>query len=606
MKPFPLCLAALFLTSFAFAADDWKLHPDATESDSVPKGTVTKMPPWESKIFANTTRDWSVYVPAQYKPDGSAAVMVFQDGHDYVNVKGHWRVPTVFDNLIARGDMPPTVAIFLDPGQAIDKQKPDSPWKNNDRGLEYDSLGDRYARFLLEEILPEVEKQWPLSHDPEKRAICGASSGGICSFTVAWERPNEFRKVLSTIGSFVNLRGGNAYPSLIRKTEPKPIRVFLQDSSGDLDNPFGNWPISAQQMNAALKYMGYDVQFDYTEGYGHNSNRGGSIFPDALKWLWRKETAHPELNTKGDLGGDLTLLKLLIPGEGWQVVTEGLGFADGPSADEEGNFYFSDLKANAIYRVSVDGVKTKIADEPGSGLKWAPGRIYACQASKKRVVMLDWSKAGAAPAAGAPEVVVLAENVEPNDLAVSKDGHIYFTETGKHQVTVIDSKTKTVRAADTGIAGPNGLAFSPDGGTLAVSDNKGEFVWAFAVQADGTLSAKAPYMTMRLPIDPKGEFKAKSPPPYKPASGGDGMCTDTDGRYYVTSALGVQIFDPTGRLCGVLPKPQPDKPLTNCTLAGQNREYLYVTNGDKVFRRKIKATGVVLHLALANQDAPAR
>ena len=109
------------------------------------------------------------------------------------------------------------------------------------------------------------------------------------------------------------------------------------------------------------------------------------------------------------------------------------------------------------------------------------------------------------------------------------------------------------------------------------------------MQADGSLTAKAPYMTMRLPIDPKGEFKAKSPPPYKPASGGDGMCTDTDGRYYVASALGVQIFDPTGRLCGILPKPQPDKPLTNCTLAGQNREYLYVTNGDKVFRRKLKA-----------------
>jgi len=580
-----LCfLAFLSLSSLAFAADDWTLHPDAAEQQNVPKGTVTKMAPWESKIFENTTRDWSVYVPAQYKPDGTAAVMVFQDGHDYVNVKGNWRVPTVFDNLIAKGEMPVTVAIFIDPGHEKSKEKPDSAWKNSNRSLEYDSLGDHYARFLLEEILPEVEKQWPLSHDPEKRGICGASSGAICAFTVAWERPNEFRKVLSTIGSFVNLRGGNAYPSLIRKTEHKPIRVFQQDSAGDLDNPFGNWPLANKQLNAALVYMGYDAKLDFVEGYGHNSKRGGSIFPDALKWLWRTEQAKPEINTKGDLGGDLTLHKLLIPGEDWQMVADGFGFTDGPSADDEGNLYFSDLKANAIYRLAADGTKTKVADEPGSGLKFLPGKIYACQGSKKRLVLIDLSKSQ-------PEVQVLAENVQPNDLAVTKEGRVYFTETGKHQVSLFDPATKAVTAADTGIAGPNGIAISPDGGTLAVSDYNGKNVWTFAIQTDGSLSGKEPYMTMRQPIDPKGEFKFHEPPPYKPAAGGDGMCVDATGRYYVTTALGVLVFDPTGRLCGVLPKPQLDKPLTNCALAGAKREYLYVTNGDKIYRRKVQATG---------------
>jgi enterochelin esterase family protein len=245
------------------------------------------MPPWESQIFPNTTRDWSIYVPAQYKPQQPAAVMIFQDGHDYVNVKGHWRVPIVFDNLIASGAMPPTIAIFIDPGHDKAKEKPQSAWKNSNRSLEYNSLGDRYARFLIEEILPEVEKSYRLSPDPERRALAGASSGAIAAFTVAWERPAQFRKVLSTIGSFVNLAGGNAYPSLIRKTERKPLRVFLADTSGDLDNPFGNWPLANKQMDAALRYMKYDVRFDFAEGYGHNSNHGGSIFPDALKWLWR-------------------------------------------------------------------------------------------------------------------------------------------------------------------------------------------------------------------------------------------------------------------------------------------------------------------------------
>jgi enterochelin esterase family protein len=282
-------LPLLAASALAVAQDAFKPTPDHEPKPNVPHGTVTQMPAWESKIFPGTVRDWWVYVPAQYQPDGSAAVMVFQDGRGYQDVKSHWRVPIVFDNLIARGEMPPTVGVFINPGNnPKNVPVPGQRFRPSNRGYEYDSLGDRYARFLLEEMLPEVEKKWPLTKDPEKRAICGASSGGICAFTVAWERPDAFRKVLSTIGSFVNLRGGDAYPSLIRKTERKPIRVFLADTSGDLDNQFGNWPLANQQMASALKFMGYDVRFDYAEGFGHNSMHGGSIFPDALRWLWRK------------------------------------------------------------------------------------------------------------------------------------------------------------------------------------------------------------------------------------------------------------------------------------------------------------------------------
>ena len=280
--------AFLALAVSSFAAEGFVETADHRENPAIPHGTVTKMPVWESKIFAGTTRDWWVYVPAQYKPDGSAAVMVFQDGHDYVNTKGNWRVPIVFDNLIARGEMPPTVAIFINPGHIPGKDAPKSAWQSSNRSFEYDTLDDKYAKLLLDEILPEVEKKWPLTKDPSQRAICGASSGGICSFTVAWQRPDAFRKVLSTIGSFTNIRGGDVYPGIIRKTENKPIRVFLQDSSGDLDNQHGNWPLGNQQMNAALVFKKYDVKFDYVEGYSHSSVRGGSIFPDALRWLWRK------------------------------------------------------------------------------------------------------------------------------------------------------------------------------------------------------------------------------------------------------------------------------------------------------------------------------
>jgi len=207
------------------------------------------------------------------------------------------------------------------------------------------------------------------------------------------------------------------------------------------------------------------------------------------------------------------------------------------------------------------------------------GWLYACQGSKKRVIAIN-------PVDGAVREVTTG--VQPNDLVITKEGYIYVTETGSQQITFIDSNTGAVWSADHGIMAPNGIALSPDGGTLAVSEYKGQYVWVFRLEPDGTLSAKSPYMTLRLPLDPKGEFKPTEPPPTLSAARGDGMCTDWRGRFYVTSALGVQIFDPTGRLCGVLDKPQPSAPLTNCALAGSQHDTLFVTNGDKVLSRKLQ------------------
>jgi enterochelin esterase family protein len=268
------------------AVDDYKLGPLSQEKPDVPNGKVIQMPEHESKIYVGTKRDWWIYVPAQYKPEQPANLMVFQDGHDYVGVKGAWRVPVVFDNLIASGDMPPTIAIFINPGHSGDT-KPPSAWKNNNRGKEYNTLGSTYASFLLEEIIPQVQKDYKLTIDPEGWAIAGASSGAICAFTVAWERPDKFRKVFSTIGSYVDLAGGHVYPSIIRLTEPKPLRIYLQDGNSDLDNPFGNWPLANQQMAKALEYHQYDYTFVFGDG-AHNSKHGASLFPEAMKWLWRK------------------------------------------------------------------------------------------------------------------------------------------------------------------------------------------------------------------------------------------------------------------------------------------------------------------------------
>lgn len=558
-------------------------HPDADATPGVPEGTLHRMPVWKSTLFPGTERGWSVYVPAGYKNDGSAGLMVFQDGHGYEDRKGAWGVPTVLDNLIASGGMPPVVAVFINPGH--DPAKPrKNAWTGSNRSFEYDSLGDRYAKFLTEEILPEVEKQWPVSKDPEKRGICGSSSGGISAFNVAWERPDQFRRVLSTIGSFVNLRGGNALPYLIRKTERKPLRVFLQDSTGDLDNPFGHWPTANRQMHASLAYMGYEVKMDFTEGFGHNSHRGGAILPDALRWLWRKEpTASFPGKTKDDLGGDLSLNKLLRPDGGWEVVAEGLGFADGLSGDAAGNLYVNDLKAGGFWKFGADGRKEQLSTENGSGARLAPdGRTVFCQGKLKRLVAMDL-KSG--------RTDVLAEGVAPNDLVVTAQGWVYFTSTAAGEVIGVELKSKTKRVMAGGLAGPNGIALSPDGGTLAVSEAKGSRVWAWRVNPDGSLDAGLPGMTLRRPIDPAGEFGMQSAPPFKAASGGDGMCSDAEGRWYVTSTLGVQVFDPTGRECGLLTHPAPGSQLVSVALAGPGRGWLYVAAGDRIFRRHVLASG---------------
>jgi enterochelin esterase-like enzyme len=281
-------VGALSMAQTAAAEDEpYQLGADSMPRPEVPQGTVTDHVWDSSEIFAGTQRRYSVYVPAQYDGSQPAALMVFQDGHTYVDLQGQFRVPTVFDNLIAEGAMPITIGVFIDPGHRgeLPERRGWNPTPRN-RSFEYDTLSDQYARFLLEEILPEIGQKYNITDNPDLRAIGGISSGGICAWTVAWERPDQFRKVLSHIGSFVNIRGGHNYPALIRKTEAKPIRVFLQDGENDLDNQHGNWPLANRQMAKALEFKGYDYQFVMGTGE-HNGQHGGAILPESLRWLWR-------------------------------------------------------------------------------------------------------------------------------------------------------------------------------------------------------------------------------------------------------------------------------------------------------------------------------
>jgi enterochelin esterase family protein len=288
-----VAVLTLFSSKTAKALEIPVLGPDSKVQPDVPQGELSKHSFAGSQIFPGTVRDYWVYVPKLpvsqgAQPQAAQApfnLLVFQDGSGYIKPEGASRATVVLDNLIAKGDLPPTVAVFVNPG-AIPGTKPGAVIRSN-RSFEYDSLGDNYVRFLLEELLPEALAGLNVTSDPAGRGLVGSSSGGICAFTAAWERPDQFGRVLTSIGSFTNIRGGYIYPALVRKTKdtPKHLRVWMQEGEADVNNLFGHWPLSNRDMDAALQFAGYEHHLEMTGG-GHSGQAAGALLPDALRWLF--------------------------------------------------------------------------------------------------------------------------------------------------------------------------------------------------------------------------------------------------------------------------------------------------------------------------------
>jgi len=311
-----LCLFAPFFTTAQSPEETYPVDPASEEHPGVPKGEVLKFVFDKSNIFPGTWREYWVYIPAQYKPDVPACVYVNQDGIQ-------WKAPTVFDNLIHQKEMPVTIGVFVMHGR-VKAADPNTANDRFNRSFEYDGLGDAYVRFILEEILPEVEKQKAsdgrqirLSKNGNDRAIGGSSSGAVCAFTAAWERPDAFSRVFSAIGTYVGLRGADRYPTLIRKYEPKPVRIYMQDGANDLNIYAGDWWMANQTMLRALTFAGYEVQHQWGEG-GHNGKQGTALFPEAMRYLWK---GWPEPVKKGQ-SQNAFLSALLIPGEEWTEAKE--------------------------------------------------------------------------------------------------------------------------------------------------------------------------------------------------------------------------------------------------------------------------------------------
>jgi enterochelin esterase-like enzyme len=283
-------LLLLLLTGCDIVAPDDQYHlgPDSEIQLGVAQGAVRALTLPPSKVYPGYTHRAWLYIPAQYSEQTAIALMVFQDGGTFVSRDGPWRVPTVLDNLIQRKELPIMAAVFVEPGRSGH----DDGLASEQRSFEYDTLSGQYAQFLLTEVLPEVRKSARVTDDAQGRGIAGLSSGGICAFTVSWQRPDAFSKVFSAIGSFVDIRGGGAYPELIRQTDAKPLRVFLQDGAKDgLAGQFAglDWPGGNRAMASALAFKGYDYQLVMGRGT-HNPKHGASIFPTAMRWLWRDYT----------------------------------------------------------------------------------------------------------------------------------------------------------------------------------------------------------------------------------------------------------------------------------------------------------------------------
>ncbi|MFN7923589.1 MAG: SMP-30/gluconolactonase/LRE family protein [Bryobacteraceae bacterium] len=549
----------LALAPFA-RAEEYHYGPDSSRQPGVLTGKVTKHVWTNSKIYPGTTHDYWIYVPAQYDASKPAAVMVFQDGAGYVNETGHSRVPIVFDNLIHKGEMPVTVGIFISPGVLPARNAGEQA--RFYRSFEYDAVTPRYANFLAEEILPEVGKTYKLTSDPNLRAISGASSGGNCSVTAAWNRPDVFRRVVSFIAGFTHQRGALILPSQVRKFEGKPLRIFLQDGTGDVNIQ------SNQDMIAALDGAGYDAKLVVgTEG--HNMKHGGPLLPDALRWAWRdwsKPIAKPLKSFAA---------RFVDPAIEWEQVSQGHRFTEGPAVDPAGNVYFSDIPNNRIHKIEhASGKASVFVENTGgaNGLMFGPdGRLFACQNGRRRIVAYD--------TAGKESVV--AEDAASNDLAVTAKGEIYFTDPQARRVWFLDAKGQK-RVVHEGIAFPNGVRLSPDHSLLLVADTLSRWVWSFQVQLDGSLAYGLAFHRLEMEDEvAPGEMR----------SGADGFTVDNESFVYVATRLGIQISDPAGRTSAVLLKPSERDP-SNAVFAGPSLDTLYVTAGDRVFRRPTKRQGV--------------
>lgn len=540
-------------------AAGYSLGPDSQPVAGVPKGTVTRHVLAAGKYFPGTPHNYAVYVPAQYDASKPAAFMVFLDGSGALG--DGVRVPVVFDNLIHKKEIPVMIGIFVDPGVLPPVGQAQSRFE---RVFEYDSLSDRYSKFLVEELIAEVGRKYNLSANPNDRGIYGVSTGAVGALVAAWHRPDQFRRVLSFIGTFVAMKGADGFISQIRRSEAKPLRVFLQAGKNDHIAPnqpqgtfyAGSWPINNQVMLEALQFAGYDAKLELGEE-AHNMKHGAAILPDALRWLWRGHPAPVEAREPAALDGPDwdsrgKVSSIVRSNQPWEGVYEG---AVDAVAGLNGTVYFA--AGGTLYRVAngtaepfKKGVGTVSALAIGED-----GKVYAAVGRK----IISYGA----------DTRVIASNVSATGLAVTVKGAVYFVDAGKRAGRVGGS------AVPVEIMAAGGMALSPDDGMAVVTDSGGRFAWSFQIGPEGELRNGEPFYRLEMPE--AGWM-----------SGVRSAAFDAIGQVYFASSIGLQMCEANGRVAAILHSPSG---VAKGLAFGKSELFAATEKG--LFRRPVRVTGGV-------------
>ncbi len=536
------------------------LGPDSLPQPGVPAGRLEKHSLTASHVFPGTVRDYWIYVPANYDAARPPCVMIVQDGWDHLRPERRWRMPVIFENLIHQRAIPVCLGIFINPG-VIPATRDGTP-ERIQRSFEYDRTDDRYARFLIEEIIPAVAARYPLRTDGDSVMLLGGSSGAFCSFNAAWHRPDAFRRVFSCVGSYVGLRGGHHAAPLVRLNEPKPLRVFLEGGGEDLNCYAGDWWTANTDMLSALRYAGYEVNHAWAPQAGHNDYHGSSIFPAALRWLWQD---YPE-PVRAGLNSRQPIVSLTVPGEGWQCVHAGPGHVTHLATDPAGELYFVCADDPRIHRFAADGRHTVFAmtAAPVTAFTFAPdGRCFAAHAAAARIVEL----------AATGDAQRAITGLTATGLAAGSTGELYAVEAATGRLWLL-TPDGTRRALSHPAAALHRVAFAAGGSQLILTEAGAPCAWQGSVLADGTVAHLEPVYRFAIPEG----LPAQSP--------GDLATHPKRWSFFVTTH-GLQLADHDGRILGLFDPPAAGA-LEGVALGGATPTSLFVTCGGKIYHRPLR------------------
>ena len=541
MKQVFSILLVLFIAMSSFAQQAYNVRapfdPATVKLEEGMRGEVIKFSLSDSQIYPGTQREILVYVPRQYDGSKPACLLVCMDGILY-------DATTVMDNLIASGEMPVTIGVFVNPGVVYDE---DGEVVRYNRCKEFDSTDDSFATFLENEVLTKVEgmqtesgKTIHLSLDVNDRAITGASSGGIAAFTAAWNRPDLFSRVYTTVGTFVAMRGGHEYPAIVRKTEPKPLRIYMQDGWYDVWNPiFGEWFEYNLLMESAFNFAGYEVFHHWNRG-NHSIKYGTLAFPDAMRWLWK---GYPAKVQKGWSNNGM-LQDILLKDEDWQEIALPMAIDSDLFATADSSIVFSSQAT--VHKVSPVGACTRMSELKsgerllGNGLTARGSSLY---------------KEGVKVAEGLSGLQAVQELADGKYLALC------------------DSKAKSRDNVWVLHAGTKALAIAPDYRFCVTGEEKTHHLISTIIGKGGEMKYSEPFYYLH----------DLSNGVLQPAGN---MAFDTKGNLYVATEMGVQVADHNGRVRAILSLPA--GAVKSLAFSGH---YLYVVCGNKLFVRKMKAEG---------------